>query len=216
MPKMKNIFLICASVAFLFIFGCNFDDPHTLNILEKEQPGSPSETVLKTIDQQKMTDNVYGFTLFDISAQPVALQQFQGKVLLIVNTASRCGYTAQLRDLQKLYRHYQSQGLEVLAFPSNDFGGQELETNEEIALFATTQFGVDFPLFAKTRVRGSHQHPLFTYLTTQGSAEKQVRYNFEKFLVDRTGRVIAHYSSDVVPLSEEIRADIKRALALSA
>ncbi len=163
-----------------------------------------------------MTDNVYDFTLFDISVQPVALQQFQGKVLLIVNTASRCGYTAQLRDLQKLYRPYQSQGLKVLTFPSNDFGGQELETNEEIALFATTQFGVDFPLFAKTRVRGSHQHPLFTYLTTQGPADKQVRYNFEKFLVDRTGRVIAHYSSDVVPLSEEIRADIERALALSA
>ncbi len=216
MPKMKTIFLLCASGVFLFICGCNFKDPHTLNILTKEQPGSSSETVLKTIDQQKMTDNVYDFTLFDISAQPVALQQFQGKVLLIVNTASRCGYTAQLRDLQKLYRPYQSQGLKVLTFPSNDFGGQELETNEEIALFATTQFGVDFPLFAKTRVRGSHQHPLFTYLTTQGPADKQVRYNFEKFLVGRTGRVIAPYSSDVVPLSEEIRADIERALALSA
>ncbi len=104
----------------------------------------------------------------------------------------------------------------MLTFPSNDFGGQELETNEEIALFASTQFGVDFPLFAKTRVRGSDQHPLYTYLTTQGAAEKQVGYNFEKFLVDRTGRVIAHHSSNVVPLSEEIRADIERALALSA
>jgi len=100
----------------------------------------------------------------------------------------------------------------VLAFPSNDFGGQKLETNEEIALFATTQFGVNFPLFAKTRVRGSDQHSLFTYLTTQGPSQREVRYNFEKFLVGRTGYVIGRYSSDVLPLSEEIPADIERAL----
>jgi len=98
----------------------------------------------------------------------------------------------------------------------NDFGSQELETNEEIALFATTQFGVDFSLLAKTRVRGRDQHPLFIYLTTQGPVDKKVRYNFEKFLVDRTGKVIARYSSDVVPLSEEIRADIERTLAFPA
>lgn len=201
---------------FIFIYGCNFEDPYTLNLLDKEQPVSSSATVSTTIKRQNRAQGVYDFTLFDISAQPVSLERFQGKVLLIVNTASRCGYTAQLRELQTLYRQYQSQGLEVLAFPSNDFGGQELETNEEIALFATTQFGVDFPLFAKTRVRGSDQHPLFAYLTSQGPADKQVRYNFEKFLVDRTGKVIARYSSDVVPLSEIIRADIERALAFSA
>ncbi|MCA9421101.1 MAG: glutathione peroxidase, partial [Nitrospira sp.] len=201
---------------FIFIWGCNVEDPYTLNLLTKEQPVSSSATVSTTIDRQKRAQSVYDFTLFDISAQPVSLERFQGKVLLIVNTASRCGYTAQLRELQTLYRQYQSQGFEVLAFPSNDFGGQELETNEEIALFATTQFGVDFPLFAKTRVRGGEQHPLFAYLTTQGPTDKQVRYNFEKFLVDRTGQVIARYSSDAVPLSEEIRADIERALAFSA
>ena len=201
---------------FIFIYGCNFEDPYTLNLLDKEQPVSSSATVSTTIKRQNRAQGVYDFTLFDISAQPVSLERFQGKVLLIVNTASRCGYTAQLRELQTLYRQYQSQGLEVLAFPSNDFGGQELETNEEIALFATTQFGVDFPLFAKTRVRGSDRHPLFAYLTSQGPADKQVRYNFEKFLVDRTGKVIARYSSDVVPLSEKIRTDIERALAFSA
>ena len=216
MAKMKNMFLLCVSGIFLFIGGCNLEDPYTLNRSGKEQPASSSGKVSMTIGRQKSPNSVYDFTLFDISTQPVSLERFQGKVLLMVNTASRCGYTAQLRDLQTLYRQYQSQGLEVLAFPSNDFGGQELETNEEIALFATTQFGVDFPLFAKTRVRGSDQHPLFAYLTTQGPADKQVRYNFEKFLVDRTGKVIARYSSDVVPLSEEIRADIERALAFSA
>lgn len=216
MPKMKNIPALFVSWMFIIIWGCNFEDPYTLNHLGKEQPASSSATVSPTINRQKMARNVYDFTLFDISAQPVSLERFQGKVLLIVNTASRCGYTAQLRELQTLYRQYQYQGLEILAFPSNDFGGQELETNEEIALFATTQFGVDFPLFAKTRVRGGDQHPLFAYLTTQGPADKQVRYNFEKFLVDRTGKVIARYSSDVVPLAEEIRVDIERALAFSA
>jgi len=212
---MKNILTHYMAWLLLFLSACNFEDPYTLNMLTKEQAGSSPQRMLSTIDQQKSTNNIYGFILFDISAQPMALRQFQGKVLLIVNTASRCGYTAQLKDLQQLYRQYQSQGFEVLAFPSNDFGGQELETNEEISLFATTQFGVDFPLFAKTRVRGSDQHPLYTYLTTQGPSNKEVRYNFEKFLVDRTGKIIARYSSDVVPLSEEIRADLERALAFS-
>ena len=213
---MKNIFLFYLVGLLLFsISACNVEDPHTLNILPKEQTGSSYEKVAATIDLRKRVRDIYGFTLFDVSAQPVDMQQFQGKVLLIVNTASRCGYAGQFRDLQKLYRDYQSEGLEVLAFPSNDFGGQELETNEEIALFATTQFGVDFPLFAKTRVQGSDQHPLFTYLTTPVPITREVRYNFEKFLVDRTGQVIGRYSSDVVPLSEEIRADLERALAFS-
>ena len=213
---MKNIFLFYLVGLLLFsISACNFEDPHTLNILPKEQTGSSYEKATAINDLRKRVHDIYGFTLFDVSAQPVVMQKFQGKVLLIVNTASRCGYTGQFRDLQKLYRDYQSEGLEVLAFPSNDFGGQELETNEEIALFAKTQFGVDFPLFAKTRVRGSEQHPLFSYLTTHGPTTRAVRYNFEKFLVDRTGKVIARYSSDVVPLSEEIRADVERALAFS-
>lgn len=212
---MKKLSSYLIGGIMLILWGCNFEDPYTLNVLPPEQPGPAAGKMSVTDDQPKQVNNVYDFTLFDISAQPVSLSQFQGKVLLIVNTASRCGYTAQLRDLQSLYRKYQVQGLEVLAFPSNDFGGQELETNEEIALFATTQFGVDFPLFAKTRVRGNDQHPLFTFLTTRGLSEKQVRYNFEKFLIDRRGKVIARYSSDVVPLSEELRVDIERALAFS-
>lgn len=210
---MVNLKALLLTGIVLISCGCNFEDPHTLNVLHPEQPGSAVDKAVA--GQHTKAQNIYDFTLFDISAQPVSLSQFQGKVLLVVNTASRCGYTAQLRDLQRLYRKYQAQGLEVLAFPSNDFGGQELETNEEIALFAAAEFGVDFPLFAKTRVRGNDQHPLYTYLTTFGSSEKPVRYNFEKFLIDRRGKVIDRYSSDVVPLSEELRADIERALASS-
>jgi glutathione peroxidase len=204
---------------FLFIFeflsGCNFDDPHTLNISNQEETSSSQGKAFVTTDQQMRISSIYDFTLFDITAQPVPLQDYQGKVLLLVNTASRCGYTAQLKELQQLYRAYHSQGFEVLAFPSNDFGGQELETNEEIALFAKTQFGVDFSLFAKTRVRGKNKHPLFAHLTTQDPFTGEIRYNFEKFLVDRTGKVIARYSSDVVPLSPEVRTDIEQALAFS-
>ena len=210
---MNTLLSLSLNCLLLILCACNFEDPHTLNVLLHEQTGSSSENVTTIIGEPKKVSNIYDFTLFDVSAQPLALRQFQGKVVLIVNTASRCGYTAQFRDLQELYRGYHPQGLEVLAFPSNDFGGQELETNEEIALFAATQFGVDFALFAKTRVRGSDQHPLFTYLTTQGPSQREVRYNFEKFLVDRTGNVIARYSSDVLPLSQEMRADIERALA---
>jgi glutathione peroxidase len=153
-------------------------------------------------------------TLFDIDAFPVSLNKFRGKVLLLVNTASRCGYTPQYEQLQQLYEQYQPRGLEILAFPSKDFGGQELETNEAIATFCYTRYSVDFPLFAKTKIRGESKHPLYRYLTEKSPFKGEVRWNFEKYLVDRKGSVIARYYSSVLPLSEGIISDLERALAL--
>ena len=125
-----------------------------------------------------------------------------------------CGYTPQYEQLQQLYEEYQPRGFEILAFPSKYFGGQELETNEAIATFCYTRYSVDFPLFAKTKVRGQTKHPLYRYLTEISQFPGEVRWNFEKYLVDRKGSVIARYYSSVLPLSEEIISDLERALAL--
>jgi glutathione peroxidase len=106
--------------------------------------------------------------------------------------------------------------LEILAFPSKDFGGQELETNEAIATFCYTRYSVDFPLFAKTKIRGENKHPLYRYLTEKSPFTGEVRWNFEKYLVDRKGSVIARYYSSVLPLSEEIISDLERTLAFQS
>lgn len=205
-------------MAGLFLMvGCDFTDPHTLNVNVSSNEMAPNSNLDHSSEREiKGKTQIYDFTLLDIDAQPVSLNKFRGKVLLVVNTASRCGYTPQYEQLQELYEQYQHKGLEVLAFPSNDFGGQELEKNEDIATFCSTRYAVDFPLFAKTKVRGENKHPLYRYLTEKGPSPGEVRWNFEKYLVDRQGVVRARYYSSVVPLSEEIVSDVEEALALSS
>lgn len=195
--------------------GCDVTDPHTLNVNVSNNELAPSSNLDQLSEREiKGKTQIYDFTLLDIDAQPISLDKFRGKVLLVVNTASRCGYTPQYEQLQELYEQYQDKGLEVLAFPSNDFGGQELETNEDIATFCYTRYAVDFPLFAKTKVRGKNKHPLYRYLTEEGPSPGEVRWNFEKYLVDRQGVIRSRYYSSVVPLSEEIISDVEQALAL--
>lgn len=214
--KMKFTRLLGLLAGLYLMVGCDFVDPHTLNVKTSQGGDAPMASLANdNSDGIKSKPHIYDFTLFDIDAQPVSLNKFRGKVLLVVNTASRCGYTPQYEQLQELYERYQSRGLEILAFPSNDFGGQELETNEEIATFCYTRYAVDFPLFAKTKVRGKDKHPLYRYLTEQGPSPGEVRWNFEKYLVDRRGRVRSRYYSNVVPLSQEIMSDLEHALARS-
>lgn len=179
--------------------------------------------------------NVYEFEAQDIQGNPVNLSQYKGKVLLIVNTASQCGFTPQYEGLQKLYEKYAGQGLVVLGFPSNQFGGQEPGSNAEITQFCQTNYGVDFPLFAKADVRGPDKLPLFAHLihqapfqgydTSDPGAEKmagylqkkgmlegdEIKWNFTKFLVNRQGDVVQRYESTVPP--ERLEKDIEAALA---
>lgn len=155
---------------------------------------------------------VYDFTLKDIDGKPVSLAQFKGRVLLLVNTASLCGNTPQYGGLQTLYDQYKDRGLEILAFPANNFGEQEPGDNEEIKSFCYTKYALTFPLFSKISVKGNDKHPLYHYLTEQSPFPGDVEWNFQKYLVDRQGTVIARYHHRTKPLSAEIVNGVTQAL----
>lgn len=149
---------------------------------------------------------VYSFTVEDISGKPTPLSVYKGKVLLIVNTASRCGFTSQYNELEELYKRYKESGLEILGFPSNDFGNQEPGSNAEIQEFCKSKFGVTFPMFAKNSVRGEDKQPLYAYLTTKTKEDLrgEIEWNFEKFIVDRRGNVRGRFGSFTNPMSSRI------------
>ena len=158
--------------------------------------------------------NVHSFKVKDSRGEEMSLSAYQGKVLLIVNTASKCGYTPQYAGLQQLYTTWQHGGLEILAFPCDQFGHQEPGTDEEIQQFCQVNYGVTFPVFSKIEVNGQGAHPLFQFLTKQ-TAETQtgdIKWNFTKFLVDRNGNVIERFEPAVKP--ETLVPTIKRLLTL--
>lgn len=156
---------------------------------------------------------VYDFEASDIQGRSVPLSRYQGKVLLIVNTASACGFTPQYKGLQALYEQYAAKGLVVLGFPCNQFGAQEKGSDEEIARFCDLNFGVSFPLMHKIEVNGSAAHPLYRWLTTQAPGmlgTKAIKWNFTKFLLGRDGQVIRRYAPQDKP--QKLAADIEAAL----
>ena len=143
--------------------------------------------------------------------EPVSLCQFRGKVVLIVNTASECGYTPQYDGLEKLYRRYRDQGFVVLGFPSNDFGGQEPGTNKQIKQFCELNYGITFPVFAKTTVAGPKTNPLFRDLAAKTG--KAPRWNFHKYLLDKTGNPVAAFESAVTPEDKRITSQVEKLIA---
>lgn len=157
--------------------------------------------------------SLYDFTMEDIDGKPVNLGQYRGKVLLVVNTASFCGNTPQYTDLETIYEQYRDKGLEVLAFPANNFGQQEPGTNAEIKGFCLTKYSVSFPLFSKISVKGSDKHPLYEYLTEQSPFPGEVEWNFQKYLIDRSGNVVGRFHHRTKPLSPEIVKEVERVLA---
>jgi len=157
-------------------------------------------------------NTVYPFTLETINGQQKPLAEYKGKVLLIVNTASKCGFTPQYGDLQTLYETYKGRGFEILAFPANNFMHQEPGSDEEIKKFCDLRFKVRFPLFSKISVKGKDIHPLFAYLTSQPGLEGDVSWNFNKFLVDSEGKLIARYGSRTKPQDRELIAQLEKAL----
>jgi len=159
------------------------------------------------------TTTLYDFTMDDIDGKPVNLSQYKGKVLLVVNTASFCGNTPQYTDLETVYEQYRDKGFEILAFPANNFGQQEPGTNAEIKGFCLTKYSVSFPLFSKISVKGDDKHPLYRYLTEQSPFPGEVEWNFQKYLVDRSGKIVARYHHRTKPLAQEIVQDVERVLA---
>ena len=157
--------------------------------------------------------SVSNISVKTITGDETQLSAYAGKVCLIVNVASYCGYTSQYAGLQKLYETFKDKGFEILAFPCNDYGQQEPDSNEKIQNFCSTRYGVTFPLFDKVHAKGPDQHPLYQTLTTSVPPQGDVAWNFEKFLIDKQGEVAARFTSGVTPQSPELIAAIEKALA---
>ena len=153
------------------------------------------------------------FTMNSIDGKSVDLSKYQGRVVLMVNVASECGYTPQYAGLEELHKKYAGKGLSVLGFPANDFGAQEPGTNGEIAQFCKQNYGVEFDMFSKIVVRGPGQAPLYKFLTSHPKFSGQVDWNFEKFLVGRNGEVVARFKSEIEPASKQMLGAIESALA---
>jgi glutathione peroxidase len=159
---------------------------------------------------------VLNFAVNDIIGRPVNLSKYQGKVVLIVNTASECGYTYQYEGLQALHKKYAARGLSILGFPSNDFGQQEPGTNAEIQQFCKANYGVEFEMFSKVDVLGSNKVPLFRYLTSAATNPRfagEIGWNFEKFLIGKDGQILGRFLSPVEPMSAELTGAVEAALA---
>jgi glutathione peroxidase len=158
---------------------------------------------------------IYSFTMKNIDGTDVPLSSFKGKVLLVVNTASKCGFTPQYKDLEALYRKYKERGLVILGFPANNFARQEPGTDAEIKTFCTTTYDITFPMFSKISVKGKEQHPLYRFLTSESTDPKfagDVKWNFTKYLIDRNGNIIGKFGSSVKPLSDDLVGAIESAL----
>jgi glutathione peroxidase len=159
---------------------------------------------------------VYEFTLNSIDGQPTPLSSFKGKVALLVNVASRCGYTPQYAALESVYEKYKDQGFMIVGIPANNFGGQEPGTNQEIKTFCSAKYHVSFPMMAKVSVRGSDITPLYQFLTDKSAHPEtggEIGWNFTKFLVGPDGKVIARFDSAVEPDSPQVTSAIEKALA---
>ena len=158
--------------------------------------------------------SIYDFTLPSIDGKPAPLADYKGKVILMVNVASRCGFTPQYSALEAIYEKYKDQGFVILGFPANNFGAQEPGTNAEIKKFCSTKYSVTFPLYSKVSVKGDDTTPLYQYLTRKANpaVAGEIQWNFTKFLADRSGNVVQRFEPDVTPDSPQVIAAIEKLL----
>jgi glutathione peroxidase len=166
------------------------------------------------VQKPRAMSNIYDFEALSIDGQPIRLDQFRGKPLLIINTASACGFTPQFGGLEQLHKTYGARGLVVLGFPCNQFGSQDAGSNEEIASFCQLNYGVSFPMMSKIDVNGADAHPLYRWLSAEAPGllgSKAIKWNFTKFLVGKDGQVIKRYAPQDAP--EKLASDIEAALS---
>lgn len=155
-------------------------------------------------------DNIYSFKVKNDKGEEVSLEQYKGKVLLIVNTATRCGFTPQYKDLEAIYEKYNEQGFEILDFPCNQFGGQAPGTIAEIKEFCSTNYNVKFTQFDKIEVNGENEHPLYTYLKANAENKNNIRWNFTKFLISPDGKILKRFES--ADKMEDVESAVAQAL----
>lgn len=186
-----------------------------INYTTKATNNDPSKKLKSDTysEGDKKLNNISTITVRDIDGKELSLSTFNGKVLLIVNVASKCGYTPQYKDLQELYERYKEKGLEILGFPCNDFGWQEPGSNEEIKQFCSMNFGVTFKLFDKVKITGKDRDKLYAVLIDNDvTGTKNVKWNFEKFLISKNGDIVSRYTSSIKPMSEELVTAIESEL----
>ena len=196
---MMDQYVAFTLVAYLTIFSMGETNAQSTNVAKKKSA--------------ILSKSVLNFTMNTINSKPQPLAAYKGKVLMIINTASECGYTPQYETLQKLYETYKEKGFRILAFPANNFGQQEPGTNSEIKTFCTTKYHTTFDLFEKISVKGKDQHPLYKYITQSSPFPGDIKWNFQKYLIDRSGKIVARYMSAVDPMSEEIRGNVEKLLS---
>jgi glutathione peroxidase len=173
-----------------------------------------AQVKLETINKEKVSmDNINDISVINMDNKGVKLSDYNGKVLMIVNVASECGYTKQYAGLEEIYKKYNPKGFEILAFPCNDFGGQEPGTNEQIQNFCSSKFGVTFSLFDKIKVLGDDKSPLYERLINNSVTEKgDVKWNFEKFIISKEGKIVKRFLTKIEPTSEEVISAIESEL----
>lgn len=166
------------------------------------------------VNTSENPNSLHQFKMKDIRGSEVSLDAYKGKVVMVVNTASKCGYTPQYKDLQALYEKYANTDFVILGFPANNFGEQEPGSDEEIATFCEVNFGVTFPLFSKVEVKGTEQDELFAFLTTAENQDftGEIKWNFEKFLINKEGKLVRRFRSATNPMSDEIQESIEAIL----
>ena len=194
MKTIQHLGILLTFAAVVSLIGC-----HKENTPTTEQPANDS-TPTDTIVPEEPADDIYQFKVLDGNGDSVALSQYRGKVLLVVNTATQCGYTPQYTDLQRIYETYKDSGFVILDFPCNQFGSQAPGSYDDIHNFCTGRYGITFPQFAKIDVNGANASPLYVWLKTKKPGD--IKWNFTKFLLDRKGEVIrrfepANYMSSV-------------------
>ncbi len=167
---------------------------------------------MANVEAQGDSMNVYKAQIQSIEGKPMSLEQFKGKVILAVNIATRCGYTKQLSGLEKIYQDYKDKGVVVLGVPSNDFGAQTPEDESEVKNFCMTRYGVTFPLTEKIQVKGNGKHPLAAALVGGAPTHDEIAWNFEKFIIDKNGKVIERFGSKVTPEDSKLKSAIEKAL----